>query len=247
MILLIKINEINNEEIIVVSSRDVAEDFERRHDNVVRDIEDLIQTMAELENSGHFTKICKYSEYPQKLGYSYFIQNKYKDSRGRFQKEYLITQDGFALLAMGFNGAKALHWKLKYIEAFNTMKGEVQKRYKERQRFEIARARGKETRQILTDVIKYKVPESPNKPFMYPNFTRLIYKVLFGLSISKLRRELKLQKTESIRDHLVVEELAEIENLERLTAGLINLGWCYDKIKRFLTDNVGESNKLRLK
>ena len=68
---------------------------------------------------------------------------------------------------------------------------------------------------------------------MYPNFTRLIYKVLFGLSISELRRELKLQKTESIRNHLAAEELAEIENLERLTAGLINLGWCMIRSNAF--------------
>lgn len=34
---------------------------------------------------------------------------------------YLTTRDGFTLLAMGFTGAKALSFKLAYIDAFNAM------------------------------------------------------------------------------------------------------------------------------
>lgn len=36
-----------------------------------------------------------------------------------------MTRDGFSLLAMGFTGAKALQWKLKYIEAFNKMEDKL--------------------------------------------------------------------------------------------------------------------------
>ena len=41
---------------------------------------------------------------------------------------FLMTRDGFALLAMGFTGKRALHWKLKYIEAFNAMENELRNR-----------------------------------------------------------------------------------------------------------------------
>ncbi len=34
---------------------------------------------------------------------------------------YYMNRDGFTLLAMGFNGKKALEFKLRYIEAFNQM------------------------------------------------------------------------------------------------------------------------------
>ena len=37
---------------------------------------------------------------------------------------YLMNRDGFSLVAMGFNGKKALQWKLKYIAAFNKMEQE---------------------------------------------------------------------------------------------------------------------------
>ena len=36
-----------------------------------------------------------------------------------------LTRDGFSLLVMGFTGAKALQWKLKYIEAFNKMEEHI--------------------------------------------------------------------------------------------------------------------------
>lgn len=32
-----------------------------------------------------------------------------------------MDRDGFVLLAMGFDGDKALEWKIKYINAFNQM------------------------------------------------------------------------------------------------------------------------------
>ena len=39
---------------------------------------------------------------------------------------YVMNQDGFTLLAMGFNGKKAMEFKLKYIEAFNAMKKQIE-------------------------------------------------------------------------------------------------------------------------
>ena len=86
---------------LVVSSRQVAEDFEKRHSDVIEKIQELIKT----ENSVM----------------SMFIESSYKAGTGKNYKEYLLTRDGFSLLVMGFTGSKALQWKLKYIEAFNKM------------------------------------------------------------------------------------------------------------------------------
>ena len=83
---------------------------------------------------------------------------------------------------MGFTGSKALDWKLKYIKAFNEMEKELKRLYDERKKWEIERAKGVLVRHILTDTIKMKVAESPHKRFMYPNYTKLIYKAIFGKS-----------------------------------------------------------------
>jgi Rha family phage regulatory protein len=93
---------INNGQ-VVVSSRQIAENFEKRHDSILRDIENLAKNIT-----------------PQNCG-MLFIQSEYKNEDNRMFKEYLLTRDGFSLLVMGFTGQKALEWKLKYIEAFNKM------------------------------------------------------------------------------------------------------------------------------
>ncbi|EJO5347179.1 Rha family transcriptional regulator [Clostridium botulinum] len=87
----------------VVSSRKIADDFDKEHKSVIRNVENLLNEIS--------AQNCT----------NLFIPSTYKDSYGREQKEYLMTRDGFSILVMGFTGAKALQWKLKYIEAFNKM------------------------------------------------------------------------------------------------------------------------------
>lgn len=85
---------------LVVSSRQVAKDFRKEHKNVVRAIENLTAQNSAVKNI--------------------MIESTF-NHRGNEYKEYLLTRDGFSLLVMGFTGSEALEWKLKYIEAFNTM------------------------------------------------------------------------------------------------------------------------------
>lgn len=85
----------------VASSRQIAENFEKRHDHVMRDIDAM---KKDVPNFGEM-----------------FFETKAPDSYGREQRTYLMNRDGFTLLAMGFNGKAALEWKLKYIAAFNEM------------------------------------------------------------------------------------------------------------------------------
>ena len=87
---------------LVVTSRQVAEDFRKEHNDTKKRIRELIRDMGE-------------------ISHNYFILSEYKDSLNRTQEEYLLTRDGFSLLVMGFTGSRALEWKLKYIEAFNKM------------------------------------------------------------------------------------------------------------------------------
>lgn len=97
------INLIKRDNRIVVSSREVAENFEKRHTEVLRAIEDKISQNAVLRSD------------------KYFIEQSYKAGTGKNYKEYLMTRDGFSFLVMGFTGQKADEFKLAYIEAFNKM------------------------------------------------------------------------------------------------------------------------------
>lgn len=85
----------------VASSRQIAENFEKNHNHVLRDIDSL---KKDVSNFGQM-----------------FFETTAPDSYGREQRTYLMNRDGFTLLAMGFTGKAALEWKLKYIAAFNEM------------------------------------------------------------------------------------------------------------------------------
>jgi len=88
---------------LVVSSREVARNFEKEHKHVLDSIDSLIEGVAEKSAD-------------------LFIPSTYQHKQNKqVYREYLLTRDGFTLLAMGFSGKKALEWKLKYIEAFNKM------------------------------------------------------------------------------------------------------------------------------
>ncbi len=107
----------NTNGVLTVSSLQVAKDFGKRHDHIIRDIENLIaETSA--KNFANLTT--------QNWGVkSFFIESTYINERGRTYRCYDITRDGFSLLVMGFTGKKALEWKLKYIEAFNSMERQL--------------------------------------------------------------------------------------------------------------------------
>lgn len=211
--MLVKITEQNKEEILTANSRDVAEHFEKDHKHVLESIRNLTA-----ENSA--TK-------------SMFIETSF-ESRGKFYPQYELTRDGFSLLVMGFTGAKALEWKLKYIEAFNEMERELKRLFEERKRTEIERAKGIIIRHILTDTIKMKIADSPNKKFAYPNYTKLIYRTIFGKSLKELQADFGVKPKETVRDYMTAEQLKEVESMEMLVSSLINLGMSYDEIKSFI-------------
>lgn len=108
----------------------------------------------------------------------------------------------------------------------------------ERQKWEIERAKGVVIRHVLTDTIKMKVADSPNKKFMYPNYTKMIYKFIFGKTMNDLREQYGVKGKESIREYITADELKEVESLEMLISSLINLGMGYDEIKSFINSKA---------
>ena len=102
-------HKVKGEDIPVTTSRKVAEHFEKRHDHVIRDIENI------LDGGGPNFGLS-----------SMFILSSYKSAQNKELKEYLLTQDGFTLLAMRFTGPKALKFQVSFIKAFNDMNKELE-------------------------------------------------------------------------------------------------------------------------
>ena len=94
---------------ILVSSVDVAENFEKRHKNVIQSIEKL-----------------KVDEEYHRLNFQPMIYAAEVGKGAKLDcKGYYMTRDGFTLLVMGFTGYRAMEWKVKYIKAFNAMEAKL--------------------------------------------------------------------------------------------------------------------------
>lgn len=92
----------------VTTSRAVAEQFGKNHKEVLRAIENTITQLKETDEGKAFNE-------------RNFAPISLRDAMNREKPAYLLTRDGFTLLAMGFTGAKAVQFKVAYINAFNRM------------------------------------------------------------------------------------------------------------------------------
>lgn len=95
----------------VVSSLDMADHFGKRHDHLLRAIQDLVRNSPESFSAPNFGAA------------------EYVDAQGKPRIFYELTRDGFVIVAMGFTGPKAIKWKIAYIQAFNAMEAELSQQH----------------------------------------------------------------------------------------------------------------------
>lgn len=210
--MLVEIKTVNKEEVTVVTSLDVAETFGKRHDHVIRDIENLLLGIP-------------------KNGEGYFYKGDYTNEQNKQKYPmYYMNRDGFTLLAMGYTGEKAMQFKLAYINQFNAMEKALIGKIKEREK-------GIAVRQALTKAIQQSNENERMHGHAYSTYTDIIYKVVFGKNTKQLREQFGITKKDNLRDYFSQEELAKVQSVEMVVSGLVNCGWGYDEIKSFITND----------
>jgi len=94
----------------VTNSLLVAQKFGKEHKHVLDSIRELLQSA---ENQvAEFSATCK----------SMFYETTYIDANKIIRPLFVMNEDGFSLLAMGFTGSKALSFKLDFLKAFRKMR-----------------------------------------------------------------------------------------------------------------------------
>ena len=207
--MLVEIKKMNKEEVTVVTSLDVAEKFEKNH----RDVMESIRNIGEAISTAEFSAL--------------FYLDSYKASNGKTNPMYLMTRDGFTLLAMGYNGDKAMKFKLAYIKQFNAMEKALIGKLKEREK-------GIAVRQALTNALQQSQENERMHGHAYSTYTNIVYKAVFGKDAKRLREEYGISKKENLRDYFSEEELKAVQSVEMIVSGLVNCGWGYDQIKEFV-------------
>ncbi len=186
---------------MTTTSRIIAEYFGKAHKNVIRAIENL-------QSSDEFNK-------------HNFEPIDFQDDKGRTYQEYVITRDGFTILVMGFTGKKAMVWKLKFLEAFNSMEAEILKN-RSNLDWKAARLQGKAVRKQTTDTIQDFVEyatkqNSINAKMYYANLTKMEYKALDMLEQSK-------GSSGNFRDTLDLMQIGFLQVAENIASTAIRKG-----------------------
>lgn len=206
--MLVEIAKINHEERTVVSSLDIAETFEKEHRRVLQDIREIgCSEEFRLHN---------------------FVQSSYENSQGKQQPMFLVTRDGFVLLAMGYTGELAMRFKEAYIKQFNAMESALRGKL-------IEREKGIAVRQALTKALQQSTENERMHGHAYSTYTNVIYKVLFGMNAAQLREKYQIKASDNLRDCFTQEELRAIQSMECLVSGLVDCGWEYTAVKDFIT------------
>lgn len=134
---------------LVVSSRVVAEEVNKRHADVINQIERLLEN----ENIR-----------------SLILPNKYKvEGQNRSYKEYLLTKDGFTLYMFNIQGYQ--DFKMNYINKFNEMENQLQNQlpgtYKEALLQLVEKVEENEKLQLENSVQKQQIGELKPKADYY--------------------------------------------------------------------------------
>ena len=154
---------------ILTTSLKVAEVFEKRHDHVIRDIEEIIRQITAEPASDIETPKLGTQKNIDLTALNMFQKSSYKvEGQNRSYPMYLMNRDGFSLLVMGFTGQKALEFKLKYIAEFNRMeaalKGKSAQQKSEKAKPAEPKAAPKENLSLVQKIetLKFLVEHSPN-------------------------------------------------------------------------------------
>ncbi len=169
------------------SSLTVADVFNKEHSKVLRDIYELKE---KVESQFWITN---------------FKEAKYK-VRGVEYPMYVLTRDGFTILAMGYTGKEAMKFKQVYIKRFNEM-----------EQFILSRELSKVEFPLLTESIKEN--HNPAMSYHYSNEIDMINRIVLGKSSKQFTEE---NKVENVRDNLTADEIYYIRRLQA-----IDTGFCY--------------------
>lgn len=90
----------------VTDSLTVAEAFGKEHRRIMQDIREL--------------------QCSEEFRLHHFVQSDYTNGQGRQTPKFLMTEQGFTLLVMGYTGPQAMKFKEDYIQAFDRMRQQLQ-------------------------------------------------------------------------------------------------------------------------
>ncbi|MEK4884894.1 Rha family transcriptional regulator [Bacillus sp. FSL W8-0223] len=195
---------------VFTTSRQVAKDFGKEHKHVLESIREIIRNLTD-ENSAVSFK-------------NYFIEDSYT-SRGKVYPQFKLTKDGFTLLAMGFTGAKALKFKIDYINQFNEMEAQLKE-------IDLVMNQKSELDEEDYAKVKFSTSQRVTKTFLQSQDIFKDYERFLNYSRKAMDKDMRIKRLHKIIETLKIREdnlyktkkrgyRAERENIIELTEQIL--------------------------
>lgn len=105
---------------------------------------------------------------------------------------------------------------------------------KEQKNWALQREVGKIDRKRMTSAISKYIPESPKKQWAYPEYTNMVYDILFSKTAKELRGIRNVKTNDLLRDSFTGEELKMVDEAETIVTALVSLGFKQNYIEKQL-------------
>ena len=197
---------------VFCTSLQVAQEFNKLHKNVLRDIRNLG---------------C--SDEFRRLNFELTSQNIDMPHGGtRNETVYLMTKDGFMFLISGYTGEKAGAIKEAYIARFNAMEAFIRDYILAKDEFPIFT-------QAIADA--YDEPHS----WHFKNEIDMIYRIVLGMDAKHFREIHGLSKGENIRPYLTETQYRAVRKLQAEDIRMLYRGANYLERKNKLSEYARRS------
>ncbi|MGL4391427.1 MAG: Rha family transcriptional regulator [Carnobacterium maltaromaticum] len=213
-----------------INSREIAMMVERRHDQVLRDIENIINQLA-----AHKSVVGLKLGNRKIVLSDYFIQSTYLDGNNQERPCFDLTKKGCELYGTRMNGAKGTQFAVGYIERFNEMEETVKEISLPTDPMEILAltfAAQKQTNEKL-EKVDNRVTEleenAPLSPGDYGYISRLV-----NQRVATIIAERHLKLTQKQRSQLYKDLNSEIKKVMRVPSRTQLRQRHYDEVLQFI-------------
>lgn len=197
-------------------SLQIAETFDKRHADVLRDIEKVIGSKSGLSK-----------EFRERN----FAFSSYKSEQNKTMPKYLLTKDGFTIITFGYGGVKAMRFKEAYINRFNQMEQFIKSLFATKIEFP-----------AFTEAVMLAHDEP--KHYHYSNEINMIYRIVLGMDAKKFREQNNIEPGAVIKPFLTLDQIKAVETLQRVDIGLLEIESDYHKRQEILKNKYYKMIKL---
>lgn len=192
-------------ELVRLSTQDVSKSIPITDSKIIAD-------KLKLQHRSVLRLISKYEN-----DFKEFGEVRFEITPVTLEKVYFVNEQQFTLLVTYFKNTDLIReYKKKFVKAFYLMKNELQARQE-------TRHISTSIRKSLTDSINNNTDEGNFKTYAYSNYSKLIYKKLFGKTVKKLKEERGIPEKANLRDYLTIEELERVQEIESKIATYIEM------------------------